>query len=48
MSMVGPRPHPLDDVSKYAIEHLPRLDVTPGLPGFGKSRRDEIRPFRMG
>jgi exopolysaccharide biosynthesis polyprenyl glycosylphosphotransferase len=33
MSLVGPRPHPLDDVSGYAIEHLPRLDVTPGLTG---------------
>jgi lipopolysaccharide/colanic/teichoic acid biosynthesis glycosyltransferase len=33
MSLVGPRPHPLDDVSRYAIRHLPRLDVTPGLTG---------------
>jgi exopolysaccharide biosynthesis polyprenyl glycosylphosphotransferase len=33
MSLVGPRPHPLDDVSGYAMEHLPRLDVTPGLTG---------------
>ncbi|MGA9509891.1 MAG: sugar transferase [Candidatus Sulfotelmatobacter sp.] len=42
MSMVGPRPHPLDDVSKYAIEHLPRLDVTPGITGLWQvtARRD--------
>jgi exopolysaccharide biosynthesis polyprenyl glycosylphosphotransferase len=33
MSLVGPRPHPLDDLSGYSIEHLPRLDVTPGLTG---------------
>jgi exopolysaccharide biosynthesis polyprenyl glycosylphosphotransferase len=33
MSMVGPRPHPLDDVSGYAIQHLPRLDVVPGITG---------------
>jgi len=33
MSLVGPRPHPLDDFSAYAIEHLPRLDVTPGITG---------------
>jgi lipopolysaccharide/colanic/teichoic acid biosynthesis glycosyltransferase len=33
MSMVGPRPHPLDDVSGYSIEHLHRLDVTPGITG---------------
>lgn len=33
MSLVGPRPHPLDDVAGYAIEHLARLDVTPGVTG---------------
>jgi exopolysaccharide biosynthesis polyprenyl glycosylphosphotransferase len=33
MSLVGPRPHPLDDFSAYAIEHLPRLDVLPGMTG---------------
>ncbi len=33
MSMVGPRPHPLDDYAKYDLAHLRRLDVTPGLTG---------------
>ena len=33
MSLVGPRPHPLDDVSGYAIQDLPRLDVLPGITG---------------
>jgi lipopolysaccharide/colanic/teichoic acid biosynthesis glycosyltransferase len=33
MSLVGPRPHPLDDFSAYAIQHLPRLDVLPGMTG---------------
>jgi exopolysaccharide biosynthesis polyprenyl glycosylphosphotransferase len=33
MSLVGPRPHPLDDFSAYEIEHLPRLDVVPGMTG---------------
>jgi len=33
MSLVGPRPHPIDDFSAYAIEHLPRLDMTPGITG---------------
>src|SRR5260370_12886590 len=36
MSLVGPRPHPLDDFSAYAIEHLPRLDVVPGMTGLCK------------
>jgi exopolysaccharide biosynthesis polyprenyl glycosylphosphotransferase len=42
MSLVGPRPHPLDDVSEYAIEHLPRLDVIPGMTGLWQvtARRD--------
>jgi exopolysaccharide biosynthesis polyprenyl glycosylphosphotransferase len=33
MSLVGPRPHPVDDCALYTIEHLRRLDVTPGLTG---------------
>lgn len=31
MSLVGPRPHPLDDVKNYTLEHFRRLDVTPGV-----------------
>jgi exopolysaccharide biosynthesis polyprenyl glycosylphosphotransferase len=33
MSLVGPRPHPLDDYKEYSLEHLRRLDVNPGLTG---------------
>jgi len=33
MSLVGPRPHPLDDFERYALEDLQRLEVTPGLTG---------------
>ncbi len=33
MSMVGPRPHPLDDFNRYEPEHLRRLDVKPGITG---------------
>jgi lipopolysaccharide/colanic/teichoic acid biosynthesis glycosyltransferase len=33
MSLVGPRPHPVDDFAGYAIEHLARLDVMPGITG---------------
>jgi lipopolysaccharide/colanic/teichoic acid biosynthesis glycosyltransferase len=42
MSLVGPRPHPLDDFSAYSIEHLPRLDVVPGMTGLWQvtARRD--------
>jgi exopolysaccharide biosynthesis polyprenyl glycosylphosphotransferase len=42
MSLVGPRPHPLDDLAGYEVEHLARLDVTPGLTGLWQvtARRD--------
>ncbi len=42
MSLVGPRPHPMDDFSGYSIEDLSRLDVTPGMTGLWQvtSRRD--------
>ena len=43
MSLVGPRPHPLDDVAGYEIEHLGRLDVTPGITGLWQVRRGAIR-----
>lgn len=33
MSLVGPRPHPVDDYEQYSLEHLRRLDVTPGITG---------------
>lgn len=33
MSLVGPRPHPLDDFSRYELDHLRRLNVTPGMTG---------------
>ncbi|MGI9534992.1 MAG: sugar transferase [Thermodesulfobacteriota bacterium] len=31
MSLVGPRPHPVDDFALYDIEHYRRLDVKPGI-----------------
>jgi exopolysaccharide biosynthesis polyprenyl glycosylphosphotransferase len=33
MSLVGPRPHPLDDYQRYALEDRRRLDVSPGITG---------------
>jgi exopolysaccharide biosynthesis polyprenyl glycosylphosphotransferase len=33
MSLVGPRPHPPDDVAGYSEEHLQRLDFIPGMTG---------------
>ena len=33
MSIVGPRPHPIDDYNQYSSEHLRRLTVRPGITG---------------
>jgi exopolysaccharide biosynthesis polyprenyl glycosylphosphotransferase len=33
MSLVGPRPHPLDDYQQYSLDNLRRLDVMPGITG---------------
>jgi lipopolysaccharide/colanic/teichoic acid biosynthesis glycosyltransferase len=42
MSLVGPRPHPPDDVSFYELRHLQRLDFVPGMTGLWQTtaRRD--------
>jgi lipopolysaccharide/colanic/teichoic acid biosynthesis glycosyltransferase len=33
MSLVGPRPHPLDDVDRYEAEAFRRLALKPGMTG---------------
>jgi lipopolysaccharide/colanic/teichoic acid biosynthesis glycosyltransferase len=33
MSLVGPRPHPLDDVDRYELAAYRRLALKPGLTG---------------
>jgi exopolysaccharide biosynthesis polyprenyl glycosylphosphotransferase len=33
MSLVGPRPHPVDEVDHYELQHYRRLDVKPGITG---------------
>jgi lipopolysaccharide/colanic/teichoic acid biosynthesis glycosyltransferase len=33
MSLVGPRPHPVDDFEHYDLDHLRRLEVKPGITG---------------
>ncbi|HZR64609.1 MAG TPA: sugar transferase [Terriglobales bacterium] len=42
MSLVGPRPHPPDDVSFYEARDLQRLDAVPGMTGLWQvtARRD--------
>jgi exopolysaccharide biosynthesis polyprenyl glycosylphosphotransferase len=33
MSLVGPRPHPVDEVNHYELHQFRRLDVKPGITG---------------
>ena len=42
MSLVGPRPHPIDDVERYRLGDFQRLDFTPGITGLWQvtARRD--------
>ena len=42
MSLVGPRPHPVDDFQRYELEHLRRLEAVPGMTGLWQvtARRD--------
>jgi exopolysaccharide biosynthesis polyprenyl glycosylphosphotransferase len=42
MSLVGPRPHPTDDVERYEVADLRRLDFVPGITGLWQvtARRD--------
>ena len=42
MSIVGPRPPLASEVQEYKLSHLRRLDVMPGITGFGRCRRARI------
>jgi exopolysaccharide biosynthesis polyprenyl glycosylphosphotransferase len=48
MSLVGPRPHPLDDFAAYGVEHLARLDVTPGITGLWQVTARRNPSFEIG
>jgi lipopolysaccharide/colanic/teichoic acid biosynthesis glycosyltransferase len=47
MSLVGPRPHPLDDVAAYQRIDLCRLDVRPGLTGLWQTTARSDPSFRI-
>jgi lipopolysaccharide/colanic/teichoic acid biosynthesis glycosyltransferase len=46
MSLVGPRPHPLDDVARYEPMDFRRLDCTPGLTGLWQVTARQDPSFR--
>ena len=47
MSLVGPRPHPLDEVAGYDIWHRRRLSMKPGITGLWQVEAGE-RPTSTG
>lgn len=46
MSLVGPRPHPIDDVQRYETGDDRRLEVTPGLTGLWQVTARKDPSFR--
>ena len=48
MSLVGPRPHPLDDHAEYEPHHLRRLEVTPGVTGLWQVTARKDPSFERG
>ncbi len=48
MSVVGPRPHPLDDCQRYQLEYLRRLDVSPGITGLWQVTARHDASFQRG
>jgi len=46
MSLVGPRPHPVDDVNHYAVEDRRRLDFVPGMTGLWQVTARQDPSFR--
>jgi lipopolysaccharide/colanic/teichoic acid biosynthesis glycosyltransferase len=46
MSIVGPRPHPIDDIARYSAEDLRRHRVKPGLTGLWQVSARKDPSFR--
>jgi exopolysaccharide biosynthesis polyprenyl glycosylphosphotransferase len=47
MSLVGPRPHPVDEVNHYELQHYRRLDVKPGITGLWQITARDCRSFEL-
>jgi lipopolysaccharide/colanic/teichoic acid biosynthesis glycosyltransferase len=46
MSLVGPRPHPIDDVDRYGAEDFQRLGFPPGITGLWQITAREDPSFQ--
>ena len=47
MSLVGPRPHPVDEVQHYELPHYRRLDVKPGITGLWQITARDCPSFEL-
>ncbi|MBZ5614820.1 MAG: sugar transferase [Acidobacteriia bacterium] len=47
MSLVGPRPHPVDEVNHYELHHYRRLDVKPGITGLWQVTARDCPSFEL-
>jgi exopolysaccharide biosynthesis polyprenyl glycosylphosphotransferase len=47
MSLVGPRPHPVDEVNHYELQHYRRLDVKPGITGLWQITARDCSSFEL-
>ena len=47
MSLVGPRPHPVDDVHRYELHQYRRLDVKPGITGLWQITARDCPSFEL-
>jgi exopolysaccharide biosynthesis polyprenyl glycosylphosphotransferase len=47
MSLVGPRPHPVDEVNHYELEHFRRLDMKPGITGLWQITARDCPSFEL-
>jgi exopolysaccharide biosynthesis polyprenyl glycosylphosphotransferase len=47
MSLVGPRPHPVDEFNHYDLQHYRRLDVKPGITGLWQITARDCPSFEL-
>lgn len=47
MSLVGPRPHPVDEVDHYELQQFRRLDVKPGITGLWQITARDCPSFEL-